>query len=484
MSYGHADRIAAILAGTTPAAGSEKPMPPIDPRLYDRPEVRPILAQHDIAGLYRALNDAGVPQRQIAELTGQSQSEVSEILKGRRVLSYDLLVRITEGLAIPRERMGLSWRGPDGTHAGPDGAYGGQVTVANPEGVDEMLRRRRQVIELGAGVAVGAPLAKLAQLLERLELPDPSPVTLPSQLAGIHVAKARDLTRRLGDARRAYGPDPEVSSASAAWTSKLLDVPGAEPVKQALVVAVSELHIEAGWEAFDAGLYDRAMYHYGCALKLATEAGDAYCQAVALNRAGLATVEHGDPNEGLKMLQCGGVTALHVPPDEPRAVVVGGSSRAAVRAIALADEATALSGLDYPEAAQAADTALAKSRELWQPTPAEPNGDLDRPAACLELDRGRLDAAEPFAAASVRRWEGVSQVGRTHSAVVLATIHVRAGEPRGLQLAHGAITSAGKLTSARVRRRLEPLTAALEARRGSDAEQLARMARQVAATRA
>ena len=77
MSYGHADKIAAIVA-STPAAGSEPPS--IDPRLYDRPEVRPILAERDIGGLYRALNDAGVPQRRIAELTGQSQSEVSEIL--------------------------------------------------------------------------------------------------------------------------------------------------------------------------------------------------------------------------------------------------------------------------------------------------------------------------------------------------------------------------------------------------------------------
>ena len=474
MSYGHAHNLNADRPPDHQSGGaSDGPAPPVDPRLYEREDVRPILAERDIAALYRVLKDAGLTQRTIAELTGQSQSEVSEILKGRRVRDVTVLERICDGLGIPRELMGLS-----------HGAYRGEVTVANPpEGVDEDMLRR-QAIELGAGLAVGAPAAKLAQLLERLELPDPSPVTLPSQLAGIHVAKARDLTRRLGDARRAYGPDPEVSSASAAWTSKLLDVPGAEPVKQALVVAVSELHIEAGWEAFDAGLYDRAMYHYGCALKLATEAGDAYCQAVALNRAGLATVEHGDPNEGLKMLQCGGVTALHVPPDEPRAVVVGGSSRAAVRAIALADEATALSGLDYPEAAQAADTALAKSRELWQPTPAEPNGDLDRPAACLELDRGRLDAAEPFAAASVRRWEGVSQVGRTHSAVVLATIHVRAGEQRGLQFAHSAVAAAGKLTSVRVRRRLEPLADALEARPGSDYRELARMTRQVAAIRA
>jgi len=52
-----------------------------------------------------------------------------------------------------------------------------------------------------------------------------------------------------------------------------------------------------------------------------------------------------------------------------------------------------------------------------------------------------------------------------------------------LQLAHSAITAAAKLTSARARRRLEPLVTALEARSGIDARQLARMARQVATTR-
>ena len=472
------------MAGT-PAAGGEKPAPPIDPALYDPPEVRRILAERDIGGLYRALHDTGVPQRRIAELTGQSQSEVSEILKGRRVLSYDLLVRITEGLAIPPERMGLSWWGPDGTHAGPDGAYGGQVTVAQPsEGVDEDMLRR-QAIELGAALAVGAPAAKLAQLLERLELPAPSPVPRPSRLSGVHVAKVRDLTRRLDEAASTpSGSDPEVSTAAAAWAERLLDVSGTETVKLALMVAIAELHAVAGWAGFHAGLYDRAMLHYAHVLKLATQAGDAYCQALALNNAGLITVEHGRPNDGLKLLQCGAVKALDIPTGEQRAVVVGEIGKAAMQAQALAEEATALSRLDYPEATQAADTALTKARELWQPTPADPYGDLDRPAAVLELERGRLDAAEPFAVASLRRWEGGRQVSRTQSAIVLATIHVRAGEPRGLQLAHSAITSAGKLTSVRVRQRLEPLSAALETRRGSDAEQLARMARQVATTRA
>lgn len=57
-------------------------------------------------------------QRQIAQLTGQSQSEVSEILKGRRVMAYVVLVRIAEGLGVPRAWMGLTahWWQPSDQH--------------------------------------------------------------------------------------------------------------------------------------------------------------------------------------------------------------------------------------------------------------------------------------------------------------------------------------------------------------------------------
>jgi len=480
MSNGHVHNLNADRSPDDQGGG---PVPPVAPEWYERPEVRPVLAAHDIAALYRLLKDEGVTQRTIAALTGQSQSEISEILKGRRVLSYDLLVRIADGLGIPRELMGLSWCGPEGTHAGPGGAYGGEVAVADPEGVAEMLRRH--VIALGPIAAVAYnPVAKLAELLENVELPSPSPVPLPSRLSGVHVVQVRDLTRRLHDAAFVSGSDPEVSSAAAAWASRLLDVPGAEALTRALVVAVAQLHIGAGWAGFDAGLYDRAMWHYGRAVELAIEAGDAYCQALALNWAGLAAVEHGHPNDGLKMLQCAGVAALDISPDhDPSTIVIGEGSRAALQASVQSSAAPAYERLGYPGFA---DADLAKARELWTPTPADADvgGDLDRPAACLELARGRLDAAEPFAMASVRRWEGVSQVGRTQSAIVLATIHVRAGEPRSLQLAHSTVCAAAKLTSTRARRGLEPLVAALAARRGSDAEQMARMARQVAATRA
>jgi hypothetical protein len=198
-----------------------------------------------------------------------------------------------------------------------------------------------------------------------------------------------------------------------------------------------------------------------------------------LNYAGLASIEHGHPDDGLKMLQFGQLTARTIPPGEERAVAMGVSTRAAVEACALADSALALIRLDYP---QAAYRELAKGRDLWLPTRTDASGDLDQVAARIELGRARLDAAEQFAATSLRRWEGSpNQRARTDSGILLATIHVTAGEPQGLQLAHSAIIDVTKLTSVRARHRLVPLAKALEARPGSDARELAQLAWQVAA---
>ena len=52
--------------------------------------------------MFRLVVDGGVTQRELAVLVRMSQSEVSEVLSGRRVLAYDVLVRIAEGLGVPR----------------------------------------------------------------------------------------------------------------------------------------------------------------------------------------------------------------------------------------------------------------------------------------------------------------------------------------------------------------------------------------------
>jgi hypothetical protein len=56
----------------------------IDPALLDDDNVRAVLDARDVGALYRLLGRLGVTQRQITQLTDQSQSEVCEILKGVR----------------------------------------------------------------------------------------------------------------------------------------------------------------------------------------------------------------------------------------------------------------------------------------------------------------------------------------------------------------------------------------------------------------
>src|SRR5256885_3235835 len=82
---------------------------PISPEEWEKQEMRNALAAREVSTVYRLLRRTGVSQRQIAAMTGQSQSEVSEILKGRQVMAYDVLARIADGLGVPRGYMGLAY---------------------------------------------------------------------------------------------------------------------------------------------------------------------------------------------------------------------------------------------------------------------------------------------------------------------------------------------------------------------------------------
>ncbi|MGH3625296.1 MAG: transcriptional regulator, partial [Sciscionella sp.] len=53
---------------------------PVDPEVWNLKEMRDALAERNISAVYRLLRRHGVSQRHIAARTGQSQSEVSEIL--------------------------------------------------------------------------------------------------------------------------------------------------------------------------------------------------------------------------------------------------------------------------------------------------------------------------------------------------------------------------------------------------------------------
>jgi transcriptional regulator with XRE-family HTH domain len=89
-------------SGTISGKGSVAWDTPIPLRTWDRPGMAEAVASLDIAAVYKILQSQGVSQRRIAYLTGQAQSEISEIIAGRKVRNYDVLRRIITGLGVPK----------------------------------------------------------------------------------------------------------------------------------------------------------------------------------------------------------------------------------------------------------------------------------------------------------------------------------------------------------------------------------------------
>ncbi|MDQ4032991.1 MAG: hypothetical protein M3332_12285, partial [Actinomycetota bacterium] len=365
-------------------------------------------------------------------------------------------------LRIPRGLMGLSY--------GEPGAYGGdEVTVADtPEGVDEGMLRR-DLLAAGSVALVGVPI--LGKLLNRS--PSAGEMWLPSQVGMADVAEIKNTTEQLRSAARAQGGQARAVSAAAIEYGRLTQVPAAEPVAARLGSQLAELNTLAGWCCYDSGLHRRARWHYRQAIDLAARVGDDFRVIGAAQHAAIMDREHGMPNDALKLYQLAQVKLMGAPRDDPRV--------SALSAWLAVQSASALVLLDRPENAH---SELSHGQDGRGHLPdAFERADMDHLHALVHLDLGSLDVAEQFAMSSVRGWGEGDRRDGVLGDITLAVIHVRAGEPRGLKLAHGAVTAVNTLSSKRARTRLVPLVAALEARPGADARQLARMARQVATAR-
>ncbi|MGH3708181.1 MAG: hypothetical protein ACRDRQ_08770 [Pseudonocardiaceae bacterium] len=239
-------------------------------------------------------------------------------------------------------------------------------------------------------------------------------------------------------------------------------MPASEVVTAELAAALAELHTEAGWRSHDSGL-DAT----GCfirALGLARVAGDAHGVANAALHAGMTVVRAGHPNDALKLFQLGQLPLSGFAPGTSASVF----SRAddprlpTVAARLARQSATAYALLGCPDQAT---HCLAEAGEGWVPRDAFEHAGADCVTAGIQLDLGQLDAAGQFAASAVRTYSEAHRRGRTQARLLLAEVHIRAGEPQGLTLAHQAIDEVSTLQSAAVRReRLIPLATALETR--------------------
>jgi transcriptional regulator with XRE-family HTH domain len=421
--------------------------------VLNTPGARRALASRDIGTVYRLLKQHGVSQRAIGHVTGQSQSQISEIIAGRPVLQAHVLERIADGLGVDRAWLGVS-------HGGVSNGDTSPVS----EVTDDM--RRRELLAAGSWAAFGAAV-----------FGDPERLPLPFRDVGrVGMGDVSDITHLTSTLRaraRATGGYGRLVSACATDHTTLLDAPMTDAVRQALGSAVAELHTVAGYCCYDSGRLDWAQHHFTESIFIGREAGDGRLVADALRQAGLAVQHGGDPNHALKLYQVGQVANSEASGDPDRMPTLG-SKLSADAAMAYAD--LDCSDLALSEVARARDTETNSD-------PFERAG-IDMISARVHARLGMIDRAEAFASQAVSTFDARHRRAGSSAEITLATLYVRTGEPRGIALSERAITDVAGLRSVRARQRLTPLAAALESRPGTDARELARRARQVATTTA
>jgi transcriptional regulator with XRE-family HTH domain len=269
-----------------------------DLELFAAPGMRTALASRDISAVYRILAQAGVTQRAIAQATGQSQSEVCEILQGRQVMAYDVLVRIAAGLGVPREAMGLGY-----------GVYAeGTADEPGEEVEDDVLRRQFSHLLALAGAAVfGVAIPGVGKLLD--DSPSPSlRMDTPSRIGTTDVEVIRSYTASLTTAARTIGGQANPAVALAEWADGYLSADASPPTRVALLSALAHLHVIAAWCCHDSYAPRAAVHHFGQAVKLATKADNNVAASYALRHAAMMVLERNEPNDALKLVQLASCT--------------------------------------------------------------------------------------------------------------------------------------------------------------------------------
>src|SRR6476469_170425 len=267
---------------------------------WEDPEMRSALAQREVSTIYKLLRRKGVSQRQIAAMTGQSQSEVSEILKGRQVMAYDVLLRIADGLGVPRGYMGLAY----------DEVTAARVAKSDevPEAEEPENVKRRKFLAHAAAVAVGAHVLG-ADSGSWVSNPVLTPA--PGRIGMTDVRQVEAATRALRSLDYQYGGGfcRDAVVAQLSWGQQMLSSSGTDVVKKRLHIALADLHNLAGWTSFDVGLIDSARNHFGRALELAKAGESDELVANILYRMGRVYLHKEAPDDALKMFQLGQIAA-------------------------------------------------------------------------------------------------------------------------------------------------------------------------------
>lgn len=438
----------------------------IPPWVWEQPEIRLALAQRDLRTVYMRLQRAGVSQRKIARLTGQSASEVYEILNGRQVMAYDLLVRVADGLGVPRGYMGLAY--DQSTEAALDiAAATCSVEASEREEV-------RQLLSQAANVTMGTAVHDVARWWQPVEW---QTVTVPKRIGLSDVAHVEALSALIAtiDSRHGGGACREAVAAQTRWAQRLLTASSSDETRARLHVALADMHHLAGWTSFDVGMHSAARRHFSRALEQAKHVEDSALVAKILYCMGRLHLHRGMHRQGLRFFQLGQIAAQ----DSGCGVTV---------AMLCANEAWAYALLgDEPQLARSLGRAEDEfARTDHKATPrwvrffgtADLHASIGVATACQPTRTdAKLSIAIEHLTKALDERDTAKTRSRTFELTALAGAHLMAGNRDcGLQAGKNAVAAAATVRSVRVLDRLRPLEVQAREQNGDpDLQDLAHM---------
>ncbi|ASR33691.1 transcriptional regulator [Prauserella marina] len=420
----------------------------INPEAWETPEMREALKRRNISEVYRQLRKHGVSQRQIAAMTGQSQSEVSEILKGRQVMAYEVLSRIAGGLKIPRGYMGLAYDPETEVQV-----VGGADEQQSEE--DESVKRRKflaHAAQVTMGAAVFGPTSDAWAA-------SPARTPAPGRIGMTDVRQVEAATRALRALDYQYGGGfcRDAVVAQLSWGQQMLQASGTDLVKTRLFVALADLHSLAGWTSFDIGLIDSARGHFANALDLAKQGENHPLVANILYRMGRVYLHQDAPNDALKLFQLGQIAAQESGSELAVAVLCANEAWAYAM-MGNGDQAIKLLGRTRDEFARA-DLANAESWvRFFNETDVYAMIGTVHTALAQHADLTHTKFAIPALTRAIDSYGDDMARSKTFSLSMLATNHMIDGDiDHGAKTGGKALDCAEGLKSARVEERMRPL---------------------------
>ncbi|GAB3239237.1 helix-turn-helix transcriptional regulator [Kineosporia babensis] len=269
--------------------------------VWERLDMRRALAARDLGTVFRLLQKHGTSQRTIAALTGMSSSEVYEVLRGRRVMAYEVLCRVADGFGVPRGYLGLAYDNDTASWLDQN------LVPAQTRTDHEDDARGHALLAYAAEVTVGTA----GELSSEWSTVPSAATPLPGQVGPEDVEQAEAVTAQLRhlDYRFGGGACRDAVSAHARWVDKLCDLPSRPATGTRLRVAAADVHNLAGWTAFDVGLYNVAGRHLALALDFARQAKVPSLTANVLYRAGRVYLHRKRVSEALRFFQLGQLAA-------------------------------------------------------------------------------------------------------------------------------------------------------------------------------